>query len=107
MAAELFEKICAAEEKADVIVQKAYADARELLKQTETDCARAERQAAGEFRQLLQERLEQNRAQVAEELEQKSAEARKTLVSQMDEARKRLGGAVKLVTERVLNDGNS
>ena len=107
MATELFSQICAIEEKADAIVQKAHADARDILKQAEMTCLEEERSAAKEFRALFQSKLDESRDAVSKELEKKSEAAKASLEKEIAAARAKIPDAVKLITERVLSDGNS
>lgn len=106
MSTEMFESVRAAEAKADAILSAAQRESLKLIKDTEAECLRAERETAKEHRALYQSILEAKRDAVAHELDARAVKERESISARMEAARGRLSEAAQSIAERVWSNGN-
>ena len=106
MAKELFRAVQTAEEKAELILQEAQRDARELLKTTEAELANRERSMALENRAMYLSILEEKRKAVAEQTAESAPKVRQAQDTGLNSAREKLDKAAQQIAERVWSNGN-
>ncbi len=88
-------------------MQEAQKQAREVLKQAESDCAAAERTAAQDTRALYQTILDDKRKQTEESVAARQAQVIAKQEAELENARAHLQKAAELIYERVIEHGNS
>ena len=106
MAKELFRAVQTAEEKAELILQEAQRNVRELLKTTEAEVAQQEHATALENRAMYQSILEERRLAIVAQTAERATQVRQTQQASLHQAREQLDTAARHIAERVWTDGN-
>lgn len=106
MAKELFRAVQTAENQADLRIQEAQKDARELLKVTEAEIVENERKIALEHRAMYQSIMEEKRSAFTAALNSNEATQLSLLAEKLQQARAHLDTAAQRIVERVWSDGN-
>lgn len=105
MLKEVFEQIKAQEEKAANQIQKARAEARDILKSVESAVAEEERNAIQENRAHLQEHLEKTRKDFAKTLENQMQGKRSAELAKIESCRAQVEPVADFIVERVMQHG--
>jgi vacuolar-type H+-ATPase subunit H len=106
MARELFQAVQTAEDKADLLIQEAQKDARDLLKAAQAEIDGNERNVTLEHRAMYQSILEEKRKSVGARIAAARPDVEKAQSETVAQARTRLEKAAQRIFERVWNDGD-
>lgn len=106
MAKELFRAVQTAEEKAEIILQDAQNEARELLKTVEADIAANERDMALKHRAMFQQAMDEKRRSISERIAANAPQVKASQAESLSQAKERLAEAAAHIVERVWDDGN-
>ncbi|MCE5342345.1 MAG: hypothetical protein LLF96_01975 [Eubacteriales bacterium] len=106
MARELFQAVQTAEEKAELRIQEAQKEAREMIKAAQAKIVANERAVTLEHRAMYQSILEEKRKSVAAQIASERPAVEKAQEEILKSARIKLSDAAQAIVERVWDDGD-